>query len=81
MTICSHCIRPAMPDLPIGWASRSGTASWSSNPAGDGVVARLRAARRERLAAVLCGWSDQDRDALGTLLARLNVDLDAHRAG
>jgi DNA-binding MarR family transcriptional regulator len=49
-------------------------------PAGDGVVARLRAARRERLAAVLSGWSDQDRDTLGALLARLNVDLDAHRA-
>jgi DNA-binding MarR family transcriptional regulator len=50
-------------------------------PAGDGVVARLRAARHERLAEVLSGWNDQDRDVLGALLARLNVDLDAHRAG
>jgi DNA-binding MarR family transcriptional regulator len=50
-------------------------------PAGIGVVARLRAARHERLAAVLSGWSDEDRDTLGALLARLNVDLDAHRAG
>ena len=49
-------------------------------PAGDAVVARLRAARHTRLAAVLDGWSDDDRDTLGALLARLNVDLDAHRA-
>jgi DNA-binding MarR family transcriptional regulator len=49
-------------------------------PAGEEVVAHLRAARHARLAAVLGGWSDGDRDTLGALLARLNVDLDAHRA-
>lgn len=50
-------------------------------PAGEAMVARLRAARHAWLAAVLDRWSDGDRDTLGALLARLNVDLDAHRAG
>jgi DNA-binding MarR family transcriptional regulator len=45
---------------------------------GAAVVARLRAARHAHLAAVLADWSDEDRDGLATLLARLNADLDRH---
>ncbi|MFC4947811.1 MarR family winged helix-turn-helix transcriptional regulator [Pseudonocardia sp. GCM10023141] len=48
-------------------------------PQGGAQVARVRTARRERLREVLRSWSDADGEALADLLARLNLDLDAHR--
>lgn len=51
----------------------------SLTPAGDEQVVRVRDVRRVGPSAVLEGWSDRDGDALATLLARLNADLDRRR--
>lgn len=50
-------------------------------PEGARQAQRVGEARRESLRTVLVGWSDTDRDTLGTLLARLNTDLAGHQAG
>jgi DNA-binding MarR family transcriptional regulator len=43
-------------------------------------VRRVREVRRTSLGEVLADWSEADGEALALLLARLNVDLDLHRA-
>ncbi|MFC5946745.1 MarR family winged helix-turn-helix transcriptional regulator [Pseudonocardia lutea] len=47
----------------------------------EGLAQRelVRAARLRPLQAVLEAWPQADRQALGTLLARFNEDLDAYR--
>ncbi|MFR9806936.1 MarR family winged helix-turn-helix transcriptional regulator [Pseudonocardia sp. RS010] len=47
----------------------------------EGLAQRelVRAARLRPLQAVLAAWPQEDREALGTLLARFNEDLDAYR--
>jgi DNA-binding MarR family transcriptional regulator len=43
---------------------------------GDRVLARMRQARRDRLAQVLEGWSRADRRTLAAMLSRLVDDLE-----
>jgi DNA-binding MarR family transcriptional regulator len=47
---------------------------------GRDVIATLREARTRALVRVTPGWADTDLDELADRLARLNTDLEAHRA-
>ncbi|MCF7548863.1 MarR family winged helix-turn-helix transcriptional regulator [Pseudonocardia sp. WMMC193] len=52
----------------------------SLTPEGAAQRELVRHARLGPLHAVLEGWPQEDRDLLGSLLARFNTDLDEYRA-